>query len=123
MLRPMFARRAPRYLAIVALLLAAQLGACAPGLFAPAPFTLTHEGRDYEVRRHAFLSRGGFVEIAPVDVRPAGRAGFTPADRAAARAVADAYCRWFRFAPGAPDTAYWTTDGRWHFVQGCRRGV
>ena len=121
----MFSSHAPQRLLLIGVLLAAQLGGCASGWLSPAPFGLTVEGVAYEVRRYPFLSRGGFGEIAPVAVRPAALAGFASDDagRALARQVLERYCAWFGFDPGPPDTSYWTTDGAWHFVQGCLRPV
>jgi hypothetical protein len=119
----MFARRTFQRLTLVALLLAAQLGGCKPGVLDPAPFRITHAGDAFEVRRHAFLPSGGFVDYAPVEVRRPGPGGLALSERALAEAVLAAYCAWFRFDRGPQAPTYWTEDGTWHFVRGCARRV
>jgi hypothetical protein len=117
----MFSSRAPQRLLLM--LLVAQLSGCAPGSLHPIPHRITLPSGTFEVSRYNFLSRGGFVEVAPVSVRRTSLPGLGPPDRALARAALSRYCAVYRYETGPPDTAYWTTDGTWHFVQGCLRPV
>jgi hypothetical protein len=119
----MFSSRTIQALALTALLLAAQLGGCKPGVLAPAPFPITHAGEVFEVRRHAFLPSGGFVDYAPVEVSRPVLGGIALTEKALAEAVLDAYCATFGFERGPPAAIWWSEDGTWHFVRGCARRV
>lgn len=119
----MFARRTFQRLTLVAVLMATQLGGCDEGSYSPVPVQIELEGEatGVMVRRYRFLSRGGFVEYAPVAVRRAGLHGYGPDERAAARRALAQYCSDYRFDLAPIDTTYWTEDGSWHFVRGCQR--
>ncbi|SMY07792.1 hypothetical protein [Flavimaricola marinus] len=119
----MFARRSFQRLTLVALLLAFQLSGCKPGIFAPVPYQIEVEEEPFDVRRYGFLSRGGFIEYAPVNVRRPTQLGLGLEERALAERVLAAYCNWFGFGVAPPAATYWTEDGTWHFAQGCVRPV